>query len=111
MQPVLIHRGELVAERLVEVVDNCGVTFHESLPVADRRRWKVCRLIRSPGRPSPAFRLIERKSSACDSRDSNSWSPQTKDVSVHSGTTGIAGRFARVATPPLTKIMNSGRHI
>jgi hypothetical protein len=28
MQPILIHRGEFVAQRLVEIFDDLGITSH-----------------------------------------------------------------------------------
>ena len=28
MQPILIHRGELVTERLVEILDDLGIASH-----------------------------------------------------------------------------------
>jgi hypothetical protein len=87
------------------------------VPIAADAWRGQCRLIDHPvGRRQRSGSLSggesdPRSRQPCDSCDWNSWSPETRDGSVHTGMIGIAGRFARLATPPPTRIMNSGRRI
>jgi hypothetical protein len=41
VQPILVDRGQLVLERLVQMLDDLGVALHCRLPVAGGLLWQA----------------------------------------------------------------------